>query len=54
MNEKIRLLIVDDQALIREGLQTLLNSKPDLEVVGNAENGQQAIQIIERLYETPQ
>ena len=54
MNEKIRLLIVDDQALIREGLQTLLNSKPDLEVIGNAENGQQAIQIIERLYETPQ
>ena len=54
MTEKIRLLIVDDQALIREGLQTLLNSKPDLEVIGNAENGQQAIQIIERLYETPQ
>ncbi|MEM7715145.1 MAG: response regulator transcription factor [Cyanobacteria bacterium P01_A01_bin.68] len=54
MTEKIRLLIVDDQALIREGLQTLLNSKPDLEVVGNAGNGQQAIQIIETLYETPQ
>lgn len=54
MTDKIRLLIVDDQALIREGLQTLLNSKPDLEVVGNAENGQQAIQTIEKLYETPQ
>ena len=54
VNEKIRLLIVDDQALIREGLQTLLNSKPDLEVIGSAENGQQAIQIIEKLYETTQ
>jgi len=54
VTEEIRLLIVDDQALIREGLQTLLNSKPDLRVVGNAENGQQAIQIIEKLYETPQ
>lgn len=54
MTEEIRLLIVDDQALIREGLQTLLNSKPDLRVVGNAENGQQAIQIIEKLCETPQ
>jgi len=54
VTQKIRLLVVDDQALIREGLQTLLNSKPDLEVVKNAENGQQAIQIIEKLYETPQ
>ncbi|MDY6899851.1 MAG: response regulator transcription factor [Cyanobacteriota bacterium] len=54
MGEKIKLLVVDDQALIREGLQTLLNSKPDLEVVGNAENGHQAIQIIEKLYETSQ
>lgn len=54
MTDKIRLLVVDDQALIREGLQTLLNSKPDLEVVGNAENGQQAIQIIEKLYQTSQ
>lgn len=54
MNQKIRLLVVDDQALIREGLQTLLESKPDLQVVGNAADGEQALHIIEELYRTPQ
>jgi DNA-binding NarL/FixJ family response regulator len=40
---KIRLLLVDDQMIIRQGLRSLLEAKPDLEVVGEAENGQQAI-----------
>jgi DNA-binding NarL/FixJ family response regulator len=39
----IRLLLVDDQVLVREGLRSLLEAKPDLEVVGEAENGQQAV-----------
>jgi DNA-binding NarL/FixJ family response regulator len=39
----IRLLLVADQALVREGLRSLLEAKPDLEVVGEAENGQQAV-----------
>ena len=46
---KIRLLLVDDQQIIRQGLKSLLESKPDLIVVGEAENGQQAIIQIERL-----
>lgn len=37
---KIRLLLVDDQMMIRQGLRSLLEAKPDLEVVGEAENGQ--------------
>lgn len=40
----IRLLLVDDQGIVREGLRSLLNAKPDLEVVGEAENGQQAVE----------
>ncbi len=40
----IRLMLVDDQGIVREGLRSLLNAKPDLEVVGEAENGQQAVE----------
>ncbi len=46
---KIRLLLVDDQMIIRQGLKSLLEAKPDLEVVGEAENGQQAITQVEAL-----
>lgn len=46
---KIRLLLVDDQTIIRQGLRSLLEAKPDLEVVGEAENGKQAITQVEAL-----
>jgi DNA-binding NarL/FixJ family response regulator len=45
----IRLLLVDDQALFREGLKTLLSVHPDLEIAGEAENGQAAIEAARRL-----
>lgn len=45
----IRLLLVDDQALFREGLRTLLSIYPDLEVVGEAANGEEALQQAEIL-----
>jgi DNA-binding NarL/FixJ family response regulator len=41
----IRVLLVDDQALFREGLHTLLSIRPDIEIVGEASNGEEAIQI---------
>ena len=40
----IRVLLVDDQSIIRNGLKALLELEPDLQIVGNAENGQAAIQ----------
>jgi len=43
----IRVLIVDDQALFREGLRTLLSVQPDIEVVGEAENGEDALREAE-------
>lgn len=39
----IRVLLVDDQALVRAGFKALLNSDPDIEVVGEASNGVEAI-----------
>ncbi len=44
MNEQIKLLLVDDQRLMRDGLRTILELEPDLRVVAEAENGLQAIQ----------
>ena len=41
----VRVLIVDDQALFRAGLRTLLSTRPELEVVGDAENGEQALAL---------
>lgn len=42
----IRILLVDDQTIIRHGLRSLLESKPDLEVVGEADNGQTALEQV--------
>ncbi|WP_017296836.1 response regulator transcription factor [Nodosilinea nodulosa] len=49
----IRLLLVDDQTIIRQGLANLLAAQPDLTVVGDAENGQQAVEQVATLYDTP-
>jgi two-component system, NarL family, response regulator LiaR len=39
----VRILIVDDHAIVREGLRTLLSEEPGLEVVGEASDGDQAV-----------
>jgi len=44
MPEPIRVLLVDDQRLMRDGLRTLLELENDIEAVGEASNGQEAIQ----------
>lgn len=49
----IRILLVDDQTIIRQGLANLLAAQPDLTVVGDAENGQQAVERVAALYATP-
>ena len=47
--ERIRVLVVDDHAVVRTGLRAFLNSEPDLEVVGDAEGGTEALQLLARL-----
>lgn len=45
----IRILLVDDQALFREGLRTLLSVREGIEVVGEASNGAEALQRVKSL-----
>ena len=43
---RIRVVIADDQALFREGLRTLLSTRPEVEVVGEAANGLEALAMV--------
>ncbi|MFJ9774239.1 response regulator [Kitasatospora sp. NPDC101157] len=45
----IRVVLVDDQPLIRTGLRVLIADAPDLEVVGEAGNGAEAVELVTRL-----
>ena len=41
----IRLIIVDDQMVVRQGLKMFLQLDPDIEIIAEPENGQQALQL---------
>jgi DNA-binding NarL/FixJ family response regulator len=45
----IRVLVVDDQALVRTGFRMILETQPDIEVVGEASDGQAALEVAARL-----
>ena len=45
----IRVFIVDDHAIVRDGIRSLLATEPDIEVVGEAENGRDAVSKAQRL-----
>jgi two-component system, NarL family, response regulator LiaR len=45
--DKIRVVIVEDQALIREGLAAILSTQDDIDVVGQAGDGVEAVEIVE-------
>ena len=52
MKEHVGVLLVDDHALVRQGLKTLLESYADVQVVGEACNGEEALGLVERLRPT--
>jgi two-component system NarL family response regulator len=47
--KKTRILLADDHAVVREGLAALLNRRPDLQVVGEAGDGDEAIELYRKL-----
>ena len=47
---KIRVLIADDHAIVREGLRQLLNGQTDMEVAGEAEDGRQALEKVKSFH----
>jgi YesN/AraC family two-component response regulator len=49
-NPTIRVLVVDDHPVVREGLRAMIDSQSDMEVVGERENGVQAIEAFGLLH----
>ncbi|HIC90008.1 MAG TPA: response regulator, partial [Anaerolineae bacterium] len=49
MGKRIRVLIVEDSLVVRRVLARLLNNDPEIEVVGTARHGEEAIRIIPEL-----
>lgn len=49
MIEEIRILIVDDHAIVREGQRALIDTEPGMILVGEATNGEEAIELARRL-----
>ena len=45
----VRILLADDHTMMRQGLRSLLEKEPDMEVVGEAENGRKAIELVREL-----
>ncbi len=48
-SDRIRILIVDDHAVVRSGLRTILETEPDIEVVGEAGDGHAALELAQEL-----
>ncbi len=47
--DKIRILLVDDHTILREGVRALLERQPDFEVIAEADNGRQAVDFVRQL-----
>ena len=46
---KIRIMVIDDQAVVRQGFVSLIKTVPDMEIVGEGSNGQEAVDLFRRL-----
>jgi two-component system response regulator NreC len=50
MLKKIRILLADDHAVVRQGFSLILSAQPDMEIVGEAGNGREAVELAGRLH----
>lgn len=49
MSAKIRILLADDHAIVRQGFRLILSSQPDMEILGEAGNGREAVEMAAKL-----
>jgi len=49
MMDQIRILVVDDHPIVRQGIRSLLSNYPEFEIVGEADNGAKALEYVSRL-----
>ena len=49
MDNKLRIVLADDHTILREGLRALLTADPDFEIVGEAQDGREAVRCVEKL-----
>lgn len=52
MGQKVRVVVVDDHELIREGLKHVIDHEDDMEIVGEARSGEEAIRVVHALQPT--
>tara|TARA_R110000765_G_scaffold36902_7_gene82107 strand:- start:9800 stop:10471 length:672 start_codon:yes stop_codon:yes gene_type:complete len=50
LSEITRIVLADDHALVRDGIRSLLETEIDLEVIGEASNGKEAIELVEKVH----
>jgi two-component system, NarL family, response regulator NreC len=49
MQKKIRILLADDHAMVRQGFRMILAAQPDMEIIGEAGNGREAVELADKL-----
>ena len=49
MENKVRIVLADDHTILREGLRALLSADPNFEIVGEADDGREAVRCVEKL-----
>ena len=47
--ENLRIVLAEDHTILREGLRALLSADPNFEIIGEAQNGREAVRCVEKL-----
>ena len=48
MGNKVRIVLADDHTILREGLRALLSADPNFEIIGEADDGREAVRCVEQ------